>query len=134
MPATCAGWRPLWKLGHRPSGAGSDEIPVLVPSVNGTTIPFRDLPAISNFVGSVGTAVQGTAASAGLFTISTFTVPPLLACGTPGCGTIRADGAEPRVTSTRWLPYEVQRNAALTPAGVTATSRVRMQFEQPLVM
>ena len=113
---------------------GSDEIPVLVPGPNRTTLPFRDLPAIANFVGSVGTAVQGTAATAGLFTVSAFTAPPLLACGEPGCGRVWIDGVEPRVASTRWLPYEARRSAECTSGGVSASSQLRMQFERPLVM
>jgi hypothetical protein len=104
-----------------------------VPSPNGS-LPYRDLPAIANFMGSVGTAVQGTAGSADLFTLSAFTAPPLLACGAPGCGRVWVDGVQPRVTSTRWLPFEASRSAEQTADGVKASSQVRMQFEQPVVM
>ena len=113
---------------------GSDVVPTLITGPNGTSLPYRDLPAIANFVGSVGTAVQGTAGSADLFTLSAFTAPPLLACGAPGCGRVWVDGVQPRVSSTRWLPFEATRNAEPTAGGVMVSSQVRMQFEQPVVM
>ena len=112
----------------------SDTIPTLIPSPSGP-LPFRDLPAVANFVGSVGVATQGSAANATPFLISSFTVPPFAACGAPGCGRLWVNGREPHVTSTRWRAFEAQRNAPAPDLdGVAVTSRTRMGFEKPVVM
>jgi hypothetical protein len=94
---------------------------------------YRDLPAISNFVGSVGTAQQVIRTHTP-FVISSVVVPPLAACGGAGCGALRVDGEVPELQTTQWRAYQAQRSARPTASGVTCTSRVRMAFEQPAVL
>ena len=109
-------------------------VPTLVPGPNGTTIPYRNLPAISNFVGSVGVAPQGTAPNARAFLISAFTIegadPPLLACGAPGCGQLWIDGEQPLVTATKWTAFEATRFAEQTATGVVVISRNRSMSQR----
>ena len=94
---------------------------------------FRNLPAISNFVGSVGTAQQVVRTHTP-FVISSVTVPPLMACGGAGCGSLRVDGEVPVLQTTQWRAYQAQRRAHPTASGVMVTSRLRLAFEQPAVL
>ena len=94
---------------------------------------YRNLPAISNFVGSVGTAQQVIRTHTP-FVISSVTVPPLMACGGAGCGGLRVDGEVPELQTTQWRAYQAQRSSRPTASGVTVASRLRMAFEQPAVL
>jgi hypothetical protein len=96
-----------------------------VPSLNDLAADWQDapdvrsLPALNNTQGSAQ-AVRDVLA------IGNLSFPPLTM--TSNTGALLIDGKAPRLTQTRWFPYQVLRKAAVGNLGVeTAT---RMVYEQ----